>query len=151
MNILLVEDNPGDIHLAREALKDGVPTPYCLDVVTDGDAAIKMLLKEEGYEAARTPDIIFLDLNIPKRNGTEVLELIKQHPVLKIIPVIIFSTSESQSDIEQCYRLHANCYVSKPLDYDDFVRVIKAVISFWTQVAIMPQVSGLNKHFNQLA
>lgn len=151
MNILLVEDNPGDIHLAREALKEGVPMPYSLDVVTDGDAALKMLLKEEGYEASRTPDIIFLDLNIPKRNGLEVLEIIKNDPKLKIIPVIIFSTSESQNDIQECYRLQANCYVSKPLDYDDFVRVIKSVISFWTRVATMPQSSWIAKHINRVA
>lgn len=151
MNILLVEDNPGDIHLAREALKEGVPMPYSLDVVTDGDAAIKMLLRESGYESARTPDIIFLDLNIPKKSGVEVLQIVKEHPVLKIIPVIIFSTSESQNDIQQCYKHQANCYVSKPLDYDDFVRVIKAVISFWTQVAKMPQASWFNPKINQIA
>lgn len=151
MNILLVEDNPGDIHLAREALKEGVPMPYSLDVVTDGDAALKMLLKTKGYEASRTPDIIFLDLNIPKRNGLEVLEIIKNDSKLKIIPVIIFSTSESQNDIQECYRLQANCYVSKPLDYDDFVRVIKSVISFWTQVATMPQSSWIAKYMNRVA
>ncbi|MEL6589149.1 MAG: response regulator [Bacteroidota bacterium] len=140
MKILLVEDNPGDILLAREALKETGISDYSLHVVTDGEEAIQFLFRKEEHQEAVRPDLVLLDLNIPKINGRKVLKRVKENASLRTIPVIVFSTSEAQHDINSSYELHANCYVTKPVDYDEFVRVIKSIVQFWTHASrVEPQ------------
>lgn len=141
MNILLVEDNPGDILLAREALKETGLESYELNIVSDGEEALSYLFRREGYESASRPELVLLDLNIPKINGREVLRHVKDDTGLRSIPIIVFSTSEAQHDINTSYELHANCYVTKPVDYDEFVKVITSIVNFWNQVRkVSPQM-----------
>lgn len=128
--ILLVEDNPGDIRLTQEALKESKIEIH-LDVVTDGEQAIDFLLKRNRFADSVRPHIILLDLNLPKKNGIEVLKEIKSNDLLKKIPVIVLTTSDADHDISKAYSLHANCYILKPVDFDDFARVIKLVETFW--------------------
>lgn len=128
--ILLVEDNPGDIRLTQEALKES-NTEIDLDVVSDGEQAIDFLMKRNRFTDAKRPDIILLDLNLPKKNGIEVLKEIKFHDSLKKIPVIVLTTSDADHDITKAYGLHANCYILKPVDFDDFAKVIKLIDTFW--------------------
>lgn len=128
--ILLVEDNPGDIRLTQEALKESNIEIH-LDVVTDGEQAIDFLLKRNRFADSVRPHIILLDLNLPKKNGIEVLKEIKINDSLKKIPVIVLTTSDADHDISKAYSLHANCYILKPVDFDDFARVIKLVETFW--------------------
>lgn len=128
--ILLVEDNPGDIRLTQEALKESKIEIH-LDVVTDGEQAIDFLLKRNRFADSVRPHIILLDLNLPKKNGIEVLKEIKSNDSLKKIPVIVLTTSDADHDISKAYSLHANCYILKPVDFDDFARVIKLVETFW--------------------
>ncbi|MEL6673485.1 MAG: response regulator [Bacteroidota bacterium] len=135
MNILLVEDNPGDIMLAKEALKEARLQSHSLSVVTDGDKALDFLNQRFQVGGALIPDLIILDLNIPCRNGKEVLRYIKEHPSLRHIPVVVFSTSAAEHDVNTCYKLQANCYVTKPIDFDDFVDVISSIVNFWSKVA----------------
>ena len=128
--ILLVEDNPGDIRLTQEALKESKIEIH-LDVVTDGEQAIDFLFKRNKFAGSIRPHIILLDLNLPKKNGIEVLKEIKSNDSLKKIPVIVLTTSDADHDISKAYSLHANCYILKPVDFDDFARVIKLVETFW--------------------
>lgn len=140
MNILLVEDNPGDILLAKEALKETGILDYSLHVVSDGEDALRFLFQKEDFQEAIRPDLVLLDLNIPKINGRNVLKQVKENQTLRTIPIIVFSTSEAQHDINSSYALHANCYVTKPVDYDEFVRVIKSIVQFWSRVSkVEPQ------------
>jgi chemotaxis family two-component system response regulator Rcp1 len=134
MNILLVEDNPGDILLAKEALKETGLVDYRLNVVSDGEEALNFVFRRHNFGEALRPDLVLLDLNIPKINGREVLRSIKEDQDLRTIPIIVFSTSEAQHDINTSYELHANCYVTKPVDYDEFVTVITSIVQFWNQV-----------------
>lgn len=135
--ILLVEDNAGDVRLTREALVDaGVVAE--LAVVDDGDKALAYLRRVEPYGDAPRPDLVLLDLNLPKRNGREVLAEVKADPNLRRIPVIVLTTSGATRDIEACYDLHANSYVLKPLDLDDFARLVAALKGFWLEVARLP-------------
>lgn len=137
MNILLIEDHPGDIMLTQEALKDP-QIPKCeLFIVSDGEEALNYLNREGAYTGAIIPDLIIMDLNIPKKDGQEVLTYIKQHDRLKTIPVVIFSTSDSGSDVKKSYYLRANCYVTKPVDYDEFVTALSGIVNFW-QLAEKP-------------
>ena len=135
--ILLIEDNPSDIRLIREALRDN-PRALQLEIAGDGDEALQFLRKEDTFQNCPTPDIILLDLNIPKRSGLELLEIIKTDKCLKTIPVLILSTSTADEDILQAYRRHANCYISKPFALDHFNRAIDVTIDFWTQVVALP-------------
>lgn len=128
--ILLVEDNPGDIRLTQEALKESQMEIH-LDVVSDGEQAIEFLTKRGKYAEANRPHIILLDLNLPKKNGLEVLKEVKANESLKKIPIIVLTTSDADHDITKAYSLHANCYILKPVDFDDFARVIKLVETFW--------------------
>lgn len=128
--ILLVEDNPGDIRLTQEALKESKIEIH-LDVVTDGEQAIDFLFKRNKFADSIRPHIVLLDLNLPKKNGIEVLKEIKSNESLKKIPVIVLTTSDADHDISKAYSLHANCYILKPVDFDDFARVIKLVETFW--------------------
>lgn len=132
--ILLVEDNPGDIRLTQEALKESQMDIH-LDVVTDGEQAVDFLFKRGKFTDSIRPHLILLDLNLPKKNGIEVLKEIKVDDSLKKIPVIVLTTSDADHDINKAYSLHANCYILKPVDFDDFARVIRLVESFWFNTA----------------
>lgn len=137
IEILLVEDNPGDVRLTQEAFRDG-KIPSCLNVVEDGVKAIAFLRKKPPYSNAPHPDLILLDLNLPKKGGQEVLEVIKADQHLKRIPVVILTTSSSEEDVLRAYNLHANCYISKPLDLDQFIKVVKTIEAFWLTIVKLP-------------
>lgn len=128
--ILLIEDNPGDIRLTQEALKES-QTEIHLDVVSDGEQALDFLMKRNKYVTATRPHIILLDLNLPRKNGIEVLKEVKVNDSLKRIPIIVLTTSDADHDISKAYNLHANCYILKPVDFDDFAKVIKLIETFW--------------------
>lgn len=137
MNILLIEDNIGDVRLTQEAFKEG-NIEINLEVTMDGVEAIKFLKKETPYEAVFTPDLILLDLNLPKRDGREVLEEIKTDETLKRIPVVVLTTSNAKQDILKTYNLHVNCYINKPVDFDKFSEIIQKIEDFWLTTAILP-------------
>ncbi len=138
IKILLVEDNQGDIRLTKEALKDS-KLLIKLEVVTDGVEAMKFLHKEGKYGDKDTPDLILLDLNLPKKNGRQVLSEIKADDNLKIIPVVILTTSRNEEDVLATYGLHANCYVNKPLDLDQFLTIVEKIEEFWLTIVKLPK------------
>jgi CheY-like chemotaxis protein len=125
INVLLVEDDPGDVLMTREAFEEYLHNR--LDVVTDGAAALDYLRNEEPYADAPLPDLILLDLNLPRRDGREVLQEIKADPNLRHIPVIVLTTSRAEEDVLRSYRLHANAYVTKPVDFEGFIEAIKQI------------------------
>lgn len=135
--ILLIEDSPSDADLAREALGQGKILNN-LHFVEDGVEAMKFLRRKEPYLRVPRPDLILLDLNLPKKTGVEVLTEIKTDPSLKLIPVVILSTSAAQEDIIQSYSLHANCYITKPVDFVQFTKVIRLIEEFWLAVVQLP-------------
>lgn len=137
INILLIEDNPGDVRLTQEAFKEGKVNTK-LDIVMDGVEAIKYLRKQGSYADSSTPDLILLDLNLPKRDGREVLEEIKADIELKRIPIVILTTSNAEQDIIKSYNLHVNCYINKPVDFDKFFDIIQKIQEFWLKTAILP-------------
>lgn len=137
INILLIEDNPGDVRLTQEAFKEGKVSTN-LEIVMDGVEAIKYLRKQEKYANAVTPDLILLDLNLPKRDGREVLKEVKADEHLKRIPIVILTTSNAEQDIIKSYNLHVNCYINKPVDYDKFFDIIQKIEDFWLKTAILP-------------
>jgi chemotaxis family two-component system response regulator Rcp1 len=137
IEILLIEDNPGDVRLTQEAFKEGKVLNN-LRVVKDGVEAMAFLRQETPYNNAPRPDMILLDLNLPKKDGREVLAEIKQDPILKRIPVVILTTSEAEQDIFKTYNLYANCYITKPVDLDQFVMVVKSIEAFWLTVVKLP-------------
>lgn len=137
MEILLVEDNPGDVRLTREALRTG-KVPSVLRTVGDGLEAMAYLRKEGEYGGVTQPDLILLDLNLPKKDGREVLAEIKQDPVLRRIPVVVMTTSEAEPDVRKSYDLYANCYIIKPPDFARLVAVVRAIEEFWLSVAKLP-------------
>lgn len=137
VKILLVEDNPGDIRLTQEALKDS-SLVIDLSVVTDGVQAIKFLKKEDEFADVELPDIILLDLNLPKKDGREVLAEIKTHDELKRIPVVVLTTSNAEKDINKSYELHANSYINKPVDLEHFFEVVKTIENFWFSTVKLP-------------
>lgn len=136
--ILLVEDNEGDMILTMEAL-EGLNHQHLISRVKDGEQAIHYLKKEGLFKESVLPDLILLDINLPRLDGKEVLSFIKQSAVFKKIPVIILSTSNSERDIDECYLNGANCYLVKPSDLDGYVRVIHAVESFWLNIVNLPE------------
>jgi chemotaxis family two-component system response regulator Rcp1 len=138
IEVLLVEDSPGDVRLTREAFKDA-KVHINLNVATDGEEAMAYLGNEGKYAAAARPDLILLDLNLPKKDGREVLAEIKENPALKSIPVVILTTSASQADIQGSYLHHANCYITKPVDLEGFLKVVKSIDSFWLSVVKLPR------------
>ena len=138
IDVLLVEDSVGDVRLTREALKDA-KVHINLHVASDGAEAMTFLKREGQYANAPRPDLILLDLNLPKKDGREVLEEIKQSLTLKSIPVVILTTSASEADILRSYRLHANCYITKPVDLDGFLDVVKSIDNFWLSVVKLPR------------
>jgi len=137
IEILLVEDNPGDVDLTKEAL-DHSKMINNLHQVADGVEALAFLHKEGKYASAVHPDLILLDLNLPKKDGREVLAIIKEDPLLKRIPVVVLTTSDAEQDILKAYSLHANCYITKPVDVEKFVQVVKAIEDFWFAVVKLP-------------
>jgi CheY-like chemotaxis protein len=135
--VLLVEDDPGDVLIAREALKAGRLTSR-LTVVPDGVEAMKYLRRENGYAEAERPDLILLDLNLPRKSGHEVLAEVKADPTLRKIPVVVLTTSAAAEDIDRSYDLHANAFVTKPVDFDRFAAVVKQIDDFFMTVAALP-------------
>lgn len=139
VDLLLVEDNPGDVRLTREALRSG-QIDVNLSVVHDGVEAIEFLRHQGQFAGAPTPDLILLDLNLPRKNGREVLSEIKTDPELKRIPVLIMTTSRAEQDVNRAYNLNANCYITKPMDLDEFLRIVKAIEDFWLKTVTLPKV-----------
>jgi two-component system, chemotaxis family, response regulator Rcp1 len=137
VQILLVEDNPGDVRLTREALKEA-KFRNTVTVVGDGVEALAYLHRQGKYSAATRPHMIMLDLNMPRMDGREVLEAIKKDPDLRRIPVVVLTSSEAESDIARAYELHANCYVTKPVDIDHFLQVVKSIEEFWVEIVKLP-------------
>ena len=137
VQILLVEDNPGDIRLTQEAMKEG-DLPNKLHVVKDGVEAIAFLRRQGPYSDAPRPDLILLDLNLPKKSGREVLEDIKSDPALKTIPVVVLTTSDAKTDVVNVYQLHANCFITKPVDLEEFMNVVRRIEEFWFSIVQLP-------------
>jgi two-component system, chemotaxis family, response regulator Rcp1 len=137
IDILLVEDNPGDVRLTQEALREG-KVRNRLSIARDGVEALRFLRREGEYADAPRPDVILLDLNLPKKDGREVLAEIKADDSLKRIPVVVLTTSSSEQDILRTYDLHANCYITKPVDLDQFIEVVKGVEDFWLTIVKLP-------------
>lgn len=137
IDILLVEDNPGDADLAREALEDSKLLNE-LRVVEDGEQAMAYLRREGAYAEAVRPDLILLDLNLPKKDGREVLAEIKADPTLRRIPVVVLTTSRAEEDVMRSYDLHANCYVTKPIDLSQFIHVVHQIEEFWLSIVQLP-------------
>jgi len=137
IEVLLVEDNAGDIRLTKEAFEEG-KVRLNLSVVRDGVEAIAFLRKEGNFAGTARPDLVLLDLNLPKKDGREVLKDMKNDPQLLRIPVVVLTTSASDEDVLSTYGLHANCYITKPVDMDQFLKVVKLIEEFWFVVAKIP-------------
>jgi CheY-like chemotaxis protein len=137
IEILLVEDNPGDVDLAREALGTG-KVRNTLHVVRDGESAMAFLRRQGKDADAARPDLVLLDLNLPKKDGREVLAEIKGDADLKRIPVVILTTSKAEEDILKTYNLHANCFITKPIDLNHFIKVVQAIEDFWFTIVKLP-------------
>jgi two-component system, chemotaxis family, response regulator Rcp1 len=137
IEVLLVEDSPGDVRLTREALKDA-KVHISLHVAADGIEAMAFLERLGTHADAPRPDLILLDLNLPRKDGREVLKEIKESPALRSIPVVILTTSSSEADVLQSYELHANCYISKPVDLNGFLKVVQSIDNFWLSVVRLP-------------
>jgi chemotaxis family two-component system response regulator Rcp1 len=137
IDILLVEDNPGDVRLTQEVLKES-KIRNNLKVAVNGDEALAYLRKQGNYKDAARPGLILLDLNLPKKNGHEVLEQIKEDPDLRRIPVVVLTSSQAEQDILKTYNLHANCFISKPVDLAQFITVVKSIEDFWLAIVKLP-------------
>ncbi|NDJ24491.1 response regulator [Nostoc sp. B(2019)] len=137
IEVLLVEDNPGDAQLTRIALEDSKISIH-LNVVEDGVEAMAFLRKQEKYATAAHPDIVLLDLNLPKKDGREVLAEIKTDVNLRRIPVVVLTTSQAEEDILKAYNLAANCYITKPVDFDQFVKIVQSIENFWFAIVKLP-------------
>lgn len=138
VEILLVEDNPGDVRLTKEALKEAKVINH-LTVLKDGIEALTFLRREGQYANAPRPHLILLDLNLPKKDGREVLAEIKDDEKLKRIPVVVLTTSQNEQDVLKTYNLHANCYVTKPVDLERFITVVKSIEDFWLGIVMLPK------------
>jgi chemotaxis family two-component system response regulator Rcp1 len=137
IQVLLVEDNPADVRLTQEAFRDA-KMHLDLHVAMDGMEAMEFLLRQGGFSDSPRPDLILLDLNLPRKDGREVLAEVKSSDALKSIPVVVLTTSASDADIERSYLLHANCYISKPVDLDGFLSVVQSIDDFWLTVVRLP-------------
>jgi len=137
IDILLVEDNPGDVMLVEEALSDSKVWNR-LHVVSDGEQAMEFVRRQGKHAGAPRPDIILLDLNLPKKSGREVLREVKTHPDLKTIPVVVLTSSKSDDDVVKSYELHANAYILKPVDFHQFMKVMRAIEDFWFVTVKLP-------------
>lgn len=145
VEILLVEDDPGDIRLTREALADG-KFRNKLHVATDGVEAMAFLRQQDRFSQAPRPDLILLDLNLPGMDGREVLAEVHADDDLKVIPVVVLTTSREDRDVLESYRLHANCYITKPVDLDQFIDAVRAIEDFWLSVVKLPPVHRPPEH-----
>ncbi len=137
IHILLVDDNQGDVLLTQEAFRTA-KVANTMDIAVDGEQALAMLRKQDDYASLNTPDLILLDLNMPKKDGREVLAEIKSDANLKSIPVAIMTSSKAEADIVKTYQLHANCYILKPVTLDQFVNVVSSIEHFWFSVVVLP-------------
>ena len=137
IEILLVEDNAGDVRLTQEALREG-KVKNNLSVARDGVEALEFLRREGPHANAPRPDLVLLDLNLPRKDGRQVLAEIKNDDALKTIPVVVLTTSSAEADILRSYSLHANCYITKPVDLDQFVQVVKSIDDFWLTIVKLP-------------
>lgn len=137
IEILLVEDNPGDARLTQEALREG-KIRNNLHHVRDGVEALAFLKREGEFAKAPKPDLVLLDLNLPRKDGREVLAEMKQDPRLRTIPVVVLTTSEAEKDIVRSYELHANCYITKPVGLEQFISIVREIESFWLAVVTLP-------------
>lgn len=137
VEFLLAEDNPGDVRLTKEALRESKISNN-LNVVPDGVEAMAFLRREGNYADAPRPDIILLDLNLPKKDGREVLAEVKADPNLRLIPVVIITSSEAEQDVLKTYELYVNCYVTKPVDLEQFIKVIQSIETFWLTIVTLP-------------
>ena len=137
VEILLVEDSPGDVRLTIEALKEAKVSNR-LSVVSDGVEALEFLRREGQYANAPRPDVVLLDLNLPRKDGRRVLAEIKEDPDLKVIPVVVLTTSRAEEDVLKAYEHHANCYITKPVDFQQFLHVVQSIENFWLSVVRLP-------------
>ncbi len=137
IDILLVEDNPGDVRLAQEALKES-KVRNKLYIVEDGVEAMQFLRQQGKYGGVPRPDLILLDLNLPRKSGREVLTEVKTDDSLKRIPIVVLTVSKAEEDVVRCYDYHANCYITKPLDFNQFMEVTKAIDDFWLTIVKLP-------------
>jgi CheY-like chemotaxis protein len=140
IEVLLVEDDPGDVLLTREAFEGKIRNT--LHVVNDGVEAMAFLRNEGRYERTPMPDLILLDLNLPRMDGREVLAMVKEDPELRLIPVVVLTTSDAEEDVVSSYSLHANAYVSKPVDFERFIEVVRQIDDFFISVVRLPQQAG---------
>lgn len=138
IEILLVEDNPADVRLTTEALRDG-KVQNNLHVVGDGVEAMAFLRRAGAYADAPHPDLVLLDLNLPRKDGREVLAEIRADAKLRRVPVVVLTTSEAEEDVLRAYDLNANCYITKPVDLDQFIRVVKSIEDFWLSIVKLPE------------
>ncbi|MDD5030153.1 MAG: response regulator [Rhodoferax sp.] len=138
IEILLVEDNPGDVLLTREAMKAG-KLRNRLSVASDGEQAMAFLRRQGRFADAPRPDLILLDLNLPRKDGREVLAELKADPCLKSIPVVVLTTSAADQDVQRAYDLHANCFITKPVDFNQFMRVVQQIDEFWINLVTLPR------------
>lgn len=138
VQILLVEDSPGDVNLTKEALRSARVANE-LHVVGDGEAALRFLRGQDPYAGVPRPDLVLLDLNLPRKDGREVLEEVKADPELRAIPIIVLTTSSDEMDILQSYRLHANAYVTKPVGFGDFLEALRYLEGFWLEIVKLPR------------
>lgn len=138
VEILMIEDNPGDVRLTKEAMRAN-KVKNNMNIAVDGVEALAYLRREGKYSNAIKPNLIILDLNLPKKNGIEVVKEIKNDPQLKRIPVVILTTSKSEEDIIKSYNLHANCYITKPIDLDQFVNMVRSIEDFWLEIVTLPK------------
>ncbi|MBI2387778.1 MAG: response regulator [Elusimicrobia bacterium] len=139
LEVLLVEDDEDDVLLTKEALKDS-KVIVSMAVAPDGEDALKRLRRQPPFENAPVPDLVLLDLNLPRVSGREVLKELKADPVLKKIPVVVLTTSAADTDILKCYDLGANCYITKPVDFVQFQRIIKVIDEFWLTIVKLPRI-----------
>lgn len=137
IDILLVEDNPGDVRLTREVLKEG-KLRNNLFVCGDGEEAMDFLRQRGKYPDAVRPDLVLLDLNLPRKSGREVLAEVKEDPALKSIPIVVLTTSEAERDVLQSYNLHANCYIAKPVELIQFIKIVNYIRDFWLDIVKLP-------------
>jgi CheY-like chemotaxis protein len=138
INILLVEDNPADVRLTEEALKEAANAVTKLHVAMDGAEALEFLRKEGVHSGAPTPDLVLLDLNLPRMDGREVLQAVKNDEALRSIPIVVLTTSEAEEDVLRSYALHANAYVTKPVDFERFIDVVRKIDDFFVSVVRLP-------------
>lgn len=139
-HILLVEDNPADVRLTQEILRE-TSLDFELAVARDGEQAMAMLRRQGAHQDATVPDLVLLDLNLPRKDGREVLAEVKQDPSLRSIPIIVLSTSKAESDVRTCYDLHANCYLTKPVDLNHFAEMVQMIERFWFNLVLLPPKS----------